>query len=172
MIEDIIAGDIWIDSRDNIGKKVLYVGDRHVEWDSAGYITRAGTLDFRIRFHKKNEVQSLETAFDDNSPSDLDIDPQLQEDGSYKYIPMPLPNCHSAPPIPPMKANDHQVGGNHYKKKAIEPWDYAIANNLGFLEGSIIKYITRHGDKNGLEDVKKALHYIQKLIETYKDEKK
>ena len=65
----------------------------------------------------------------------------------------------------PQKANDVQVGGDHYKKKTIEPWDYIIANNLGFLEGNAIKYITRHKSKNGIEDLKKAIHYIEKLIE-------
>lgn len=62
-------------------------------------------------------------------------------------------------------ANAIQHGGTHYKDKAIEPWDYAVANNLDFLEGSIVKYVTRHRDKNGLEDLKKARHYIDKLIE-------
>lgn len=64
------------------------------------------------------------------------------------------------------KANDRQVGGTHYKDRTIEPWDYIIANDLGFLEGNIIKYVTRHPDKNGLADLEKARHYLDKLIET------
>lgn len=67
---------------------------------------------------------------------------------------------------PPQKANDVQVGGDHYKKKTIEPWDYIIANNLGFLEGNAIKYITRHKEKNGVQDIDKAIHYLTKLKET------
>jgi len=64
-----------------------------------------------------------------------------------------------------MSANDEQHGGTHYKVKAIQPWDYIVANKLGFLEGNAIKYLTRWRDKGGVEDLKKAQHYIQKLIE-------
>jgi hypothetical protein len=64
-----------------------------------------------------------------------------------------------------MSANDTQVGGNHYKKQAIEPWDYIASNGLGFFEGNIVKYVTRWRDKAGLEDLKKAQHYLAKLIE-------
>jgi hypothetical protein len=62
-------------------------------------------------------------------------------------------------------ANETQVGGTHYKKKDIQPWDYIAANDLGFFEGNIIKYLTRWKDKNGMEDLKKARHYLDKLIE-------
>ena len=64
-----------------------------------------------------------------------------------------------------LKANDRQEGGTHYKGKAIQPWDYIISNNIGYLEGNIIKYVSRWKDKNGLEDLKKARHYLDKLIE-------
>jgi len=63
-------------------------------------------------------------------------------------------------------ANEQQVGGAHYAVKAIQPWDFIIANNIGYLEGNIIKYISRWKDKGGVEDLKKAQHYLQKLIET------
>ncbi len=62
-------------------------------------------------------------------------------------------------------ANDMQVGGDHYMDKAIQPWDYIVSNNLGFLEGNIVKYITRWKDKNGVADLRKAQHYLAKLIE-------
>ena len=61
-------------------------------------------------------------------------------------------------------ADLHQVGGDHYLKN-IQPWDYILANNLGFLEGNIIKYITRYKDKGGTVDLHKARHYLDKLIE-------
>lgn len=63
------------------------------------------------------------------------------------------------------KANETQIGGDHYKKKSIEPWDYIIANDLPFMEGSIVKYITRWRDKAGIKDLQKARHFIDKLIE-------
>lgn len=64
-----------------------------------------------------------------------------------------------------MKANDVQPGGDHYKNKQIQPWDYIAANNIGFFEGNAIKYLTRWREKGGVEDLKKAQHFIQKLIE-------
>lgn len=64
--------------------------------------------------------------------------------------------------------NDEQVGGTHYLS-SIQAWDYILANDLGYLEGNIIKYVTRHRKKNGVQDLEKALHYLQKLIETEND---
>ena len=70
------------------------------------------------------------------------------------------------------QADSIQVGGNHYKKQTIQPWDYILANGLGFLEGNVVKYVTRYKDKNGVEDLKKAQHYLQKLIEINSQTKK
>jgi hypothetical protein len=64
-----------------------------------------------------------------------------------------------------MKANDHQVGGTHYARNSIQPWDYIIANGLGYLEGNIIKYTTRWRQKGGVDDLRKVIHYAEKLIE-------
>ena len=63
------------------------------------------------------------------------------------------------------RADDTQVGGSHYKDKTIQPWDYIIANDLGYLEGNVVKYVSRWKNKNGIEDLKKAQHYLSKLIE-------
>ena len=56
-----------------------------------------------------------------------------------------------------------QVGGNHYHSK-IDPDKFIEANNLNFREGNIVKYVTRHRRKNGLEDLLKARHYLDMLI--------
>jgi len=64
-----------------------------------------------------------------------------------------------------MSANDIQVAGDHYKRQAVQPWDYIAANNLGFFEGNIVKYVTRWRGKGGVEDLRKARHYLDKLIE-------
>ena len=60
---------------------------------------------------------------------------------------------------------DTQIGGEHYKKYAIQPVEFITKNKLGFLEGCVIKRICRYEDKNGLEDLKKAKHEIDLLIE-------
>ena len=62
-------------------------------------------------------------------------------------------------------ANARQVGGSHYTKLAIQPWDYVAANGLGFFEGNAITYLTRHKSKGGVDDLRKAVHFIEKLIE-------
>lgn len=58
-----------------------------------------------------------------------------------------------------------QVGGTHYTKLKIQPIEYVHANNLGYCEGSVIKYVSRWRDKGGLEDLRKAKHFIDILIE-------
>ena len=58
-----------------------------------------------------------------------------------------------------------QVGGDHYSKLAIQPVTYINANGLSYLQGNVIKYVTRYKDKNGLQDLEKAKHYIDLLIE-------
>jgi hypothetical protein len=57
-----------------------------------------------------------------------------------------------------------QIGGNHYKDMKIQPTEFIMANELGFCEGNVIKYVCRHGAKNGKEDLLKAKHYIDLLI--------
>lgn len=65
-------------------------------------------------------------------------------------------------------ANLRQHGGTHYIDRVVQPWDYIAANNLGFFEGNIIKYVTRWRDKGGVADLEKARHYLDKLIEISK----
>lgn len=71
-----------------------------------------------------------------------------------------------SPPSKPMsQANKIQVAGSHYKGKTIQPWDFIAANELGYFEGNIVKYVSRWRDKGGVDDLRKAQHYLQKLIE-------
>ena len=64
-------------------------------------------------------------------------------------------------------ANETQVGGAHYRAKdpAYQHWDFVVDARLGYLEGCATKYIARHHLKNGRQDLEKAQHYVQKLIE-------
>jgi len=64
-----------------------------------------------------------------------------------------------------MKANEKQVGGNHYSKLKIQPMEYNLANGMNYAQANAIKYITRYKDKNGIEDLKKAIHCIELLID-------
>jgi hypothetical protein len=71
-----------------------------------------------------------------------------------------------------MSANDYQEGGRHYIEKSIQPWDFIVGNNMGYLEGNIIKYVSRYKEKNGVQDLIKASHYLDKLIEVTINEQK
>jgi len=64
-----------------------------------------------------------------------------------------------------MTANDDQIGGDHYKVCKYEPWDVIADWKLGYLDGNAVKYLSRWRRKNGVEDLLKARHYIDKLIE-------
>lgn len=65
-----------------------------------------------------------------------------------------------------VSANDIQHGGNHYKQfKGMEPWDVITGWGLGYLDGTALKYIARWKHKNGVEDLKKAIHFLQKAVE-------
>lgn len=68
-------------------------------------------------------------------------------------------------------SNDRQVGGSHYRSD-IQHWDYVLANGIPYLEAQVIKYLTRWRKKNGLEDVMKAQHYLDKLIEVETENRK
>lgn len=67
--------------------------------------------------------------------------------------------------IIPETSLDVQVGGSHYKDMAIQPIEFILKNKLGFCEGNILKYVCRYKNKNGVEDLKKARHYLDILIE-------
>ena len=58
---------------------------------------------------------------------------------------------------------------SHYQELKIQPVTYAMMNNLGFAEGNVVKYISRYKKKGGLQDLRKARHYIELLIQTYEE---
>ena len=63
-------------------------------------------------------------------------------------------------------ATERQVGGIHYKSCKIQPVDYIVENNLTFLEGNVVKYITRHRRKGeGASDIEKVIHYCELILE-------
>ena len=64
-----------------------------------------------------------------------------------------------------MTASHRQVGGAHYATLTIQPSEFIQRNQLGWCEGNAIKYVCRHGSKNGRQDIEKAIHYLQLLLE-------
>ena len=71
-----------------------------------------------------------------------------------------------------MSAYKKQVGGKHYLRYKIQPSEFVVENRLLYPEGCVIKYILRHQDKGGKEDLLKAKHFIDMIIERdYEEEK-
>ena len=70
-----------------------------------------------------------------------------------------------------MSALDKQEGGSHYDMK-IQPIEYIYQNSLDYCEGNVVKYISRHGRKNGADDIRKAIHYCELLLELEYGEKR
>lgn len=70
-----------------------------------------------------------------------------------------------------MSANETQVGGGHYKSLSPEPWDVIWAWKRDYLVGSAIKYLSRWESKGGIEDLRKAVHFINKRIELAEEER-
>lgn len=64
-----------------------------------------------------------------------------------------------------MSAKATQVGGGHYKAFAIQPFEFITKNNIPYAEANVIKYVCRHRQKNGRQDIEKAIHYLQLLLE-------
>lgn len=64
-----------------------------------------------------------------------------------------------------LSALNTQEGGDHYKKYPVQPIEYAMANGLNYCQANAIKYVTRYKDKNGAEDLRKAIHNIEILLE-------
>lgn len=71
-----------------------------------------------------------------------------------------------------IKPLDEQVGGDHYKKLKIQPIEYIFANDIGFVEGCVIKYVSRWRSKGGIKDLEKAKHFLELLIQLEQEKNK
>lgn len=95
---------------------------------------------------------------------------EVRKDNRFNLTGWPYAPGETVPELQPMAGCDGpyqiQVGGDHYSKYAIQPTEYIIKNRLNFCEGNVVKYVTRWRDKGGVDDLRKAKHYIDMLIET------
>lgn len=103
----------------------------------------------------------------------------LDDDGTHTFCSLDTPcdNHHLFEPldnptdfvaemvVEADSALNEQEGGDHYKKYKIQPIEFCYHNKIPAIEASIIKYVTRHRDKNGIEDVNKAIHLLEILKE-------
>ena len=74
----------------------------------------------------------------------------------------PIEGKHSGVDV---SALDRQISGSHYKTMKIQPLEYALENDLGVCEHAVIKYVSRWREKGGVDDLRKAIHYCEILIE-------
>lgn len=79
--------------------------------------------------------------------------------------PCGIPQRQHFDDVPALPALETQIGGSHYKDMAIQPMTYSMANGLDACQHTIIKYVSRFRQKNGLEDLEKAKHCLDLLIE-------
>jgi hypothetical protein len=117
-----------------------------------------GSLWVKMQMGKAAKANLVELPNVKSKPTEAayGMAPLKVEGGSY--VPFPE-KPKAATPL------DTQVGGGHYKDLKIQPVEYIHANNLPFIEGCVVKYVTRHRAKNGRADVEKAIHFLQILLE-------
>ena len=87
------------------------------------------------------------------------------EPSTYPYPTGGVPRLKPAVIHTKDSALNVQVAGNHYKDLKIQPVEYIHANNIPFIEGAVIKYVSRWRVKGGISDIKKARHFLDLLIE-------
>ncbi|HEY1248008.1 MAG TPA: DUF3310 domain-containing protein [Nitrososphaera sp.] len=68
------------------------------------------------------------------------------------------------------KANERQVGGDHYQGASVQHWDFVLMHQIPYMEAQIIKYVMRWRSKDGIIDLVKAQHFLEKLIEWEKEQ--
>jgi hypothetical protein len=116
---------------------------------------------------KEDKVESIRDLAEATSAANLRGALDLSEASSTANLKVALSHPSFVPPAP-KSAFDVQVGGSHYKHMEIQPVEFITRNNLGFLEGCVVKRMCRWRNKNGVEDLEKAIHEIQLLIEMEK----
>lgn len=151
-----------VNKKFKVGDKVVSVKDTpEVPEGTIGYILLQNLppYDYTVdingehEYFNEDELELLSAA--PNIPNGIDRD---------DITPQEIQGIHQS-------ALDKQVSGNHYKDCGIQPIEYIHANNLSYLEGNVIKYTTRHSKKNGKQDILKAIHYLELILEMeYKGE--
>lgn len=162
-------GDFYKNESDNL-YQVKRVFDNMIEFE---FIDTTGKGEYTskkrfLRWHgvrivfpdKKNSSAEYYTLGDLTKVEDVELNHSV---GSPP-LPIHVPKSVSKEPNP----LDTQVGGDHYKSLPIQVVEYNFFNDIPYMEGNIIKYITRWRTKNGIQDLEKAKHYIELLIELEK----
>lgn len=128
-------------------------------------LKRDVTDTVRALIRKGYNTKQIQKVSGVNKDSIYNIKWYMKRKGKLKQEPLqfisPITN---APVIVTPIPDNLQVGGDHYKDNKIQVWDAIHDWGLGYFSGNVIKYVARHQKKNGVEDLKKARHYLDKLI--------
>ena len=109
----------------------------------------------------KDDHKSLMTPYPHCDPGDESPYPPNYGNGTY----FPPELTKTVTPMQQLPASERQAGGQHYKNFPIQPAVYAEKNGLNFMEGNVVKYVSRHDKKDGAKDIAKAIHMLEMILE-------
>ena len=115
------------------------------------------------RCQVKTEWERIREKYSNVNPVLEGLVPEAQaayEAGTLRKMPVDMMNS-----VFDAKPSQAQVSGNHYKDMVIQPAEFCQLNELNWCESNAVKYVCRHRNKNGVEDIRKAIHYLEMLIE-------
>ena len=118
--------------------------------------------------YKSEEWSLIHTKYNSIDPFIMDGDTILwQRHTQPEELPKSLNDQYAEIEAVRQTAFDMQISGNHYKLLPIQPMKFALANGLDYAQGNVIKYVIRHASKGGKEDLLKAIHNIELMIQHY-----
>ena len=169
----------YYDRKDNLfflkgtGERTLFSNDLiDWEWKEWGDIDFDGVVCLWSRYTHPEELPFI----DDEPLLQTEIESELDQAENLRELltpyTQPLNDQYAEIEKVRQSAWQKQEGGSHYKNLKIQPMQYALENKLDYAQANVVKYVTRHKDKNGKEDLLKAIHNIELMIEFYYGDEK
>lgn len=136
--------------------------DFEAVWLDSNWIQAIFNVENQDVLWQRNNNQTIASAVESSHPEELPfIDDETSLNDQYAEIEKVR-----------QSAWQKQEGGNHYKNLKIQPMQYALENKLDYAQANVVKYVTRHKEKNGKEDLLKAIHNLELMIEFYYGDEK
>lgn len=148
---------------DRAGRRVRY-GAKPAEARLGKMWVAARSLAESIQAYHDNPYTYQDKWVEVDTPASSSVSRRVP--AKYQTVTLPL-NQAPDPEQTSDRATDKQVGGSHYKDMPIQPVQYIVANGLGFREGNVVKYVSRHRRKNGRQDIEKAIHMLELILDDY-----
>jgi len=163
----------YYDRKDNLfflkgsGEDTMFSNDLN-DWDWKHW----GNIDFDgVVCLWSRHTHPEELPFIDDEPLKV-IDSEYSKDGNSVTHTVSLNDQYAEIEKVRQSAWQKQEGGSHYKNLKIQPMQYALENKLDYAQANVVKYVTRHKEKNGKEDLLKAIHNLELMIEFYYGDEK